>query len=91
MKTEQEIIEKGWYLNDCLPTVFNDEHHEYYKGWLDCMEWVLGLREEFTEPTINITIEPVLTKKGLEKLGVDNLKIMDKILEYTDKDGNLLY
>jgi hypothetical protein len=51
MKTEEEIIKKGCDINDFLTTTNCDEYVEYYKGWLDCLEWVIGVKEEFYFPT----------------------------------------
>lgn len=55
MKTEEEIIKKGCDINDFITTTNCDEYVEYYKGWLDCMEWVIGVKEEFYFPTASYT------------------------------------
>jgi hypothetical protein len=91
MKTEKEVIEKGCYINDRWQCELTHDDDNYYQGWLDCLEWVIGIREEFDTPPRVITLEPVLTEKGLKKLGIDKLKITDIILDYKDENGNLLY
>lgn len=91
MKTEEEIIIKGCDINDRWQCELTHDNDNYYQGWLNCMEWVIGIRDEFDTPTPNITIEPVLTKEAIKKFGIDNLKITDIILDYKDENGNLLY
>lgn len=47
MKTEEDILNKAKSIVDNRFNCLNDrETQRYYDGWLECMEWILEVKDE---------------------------------------------